>query len=351
MEIKFAEAIKYLRKERGNTQEDLAAHLKISVQAVSKWERGDGMPDIALLPHIASFYDTTVDFLLGCDSIRKQEDIAIFKENAQVLINKGKRKERLELCRAYQKKYPNDETVMYELMHDLFSVNWKENSDEIISIANKLLNSNNTEFHFGAVQLLAFTHSKLGNYDIAVKFARSIPTNRDILRNVLKGDELVEHCKLYFWNICDKMYITQNCLTQCIEADYTAEDRHKIKKAIYDVFGVVFSDGDFGFWEERLSRICRDMAKSSAEIGEKDRALYELEEMCKHLAKFKSFTSIEHTSPLVKGLHYDISQSGKSSEESLANEFLRDLNNCKGFKCLENDARFIAIKETLKALA
>ena len=106
MEIKFSKRLKELRRERKNTQEALAEHLGISIQAVSKWERGDGMPDITLLPRIASYYDTTVDFLLGCDSIRKQEDIAVFKEKAQVLINKGKRKERLELCRAYQKNIP-----------------------------------------------------------------------------------------------------------------------------------------------------------------------------------------------------------------------------------------------------
>jgi transcriptional regulator with XRE-family HTH domain len=195
MEINFSETLKNLRREHGNTQEELATHLGISVQAVSKWERGDGMPDVMLLPHIASFYDTTVDFLLGCDSVRKQKDMEVFKEKAHDLINKGKRAERLELCRAYQKKYPSDETVLYSLMHDLFSVDCKGNSEEIISIANKLLKSGNTEYHFGAVQLLALTNSRMGNYNAAVEYASRFPANRDILRCVLKGEDLVEHCK------------------------------------------------------------------------------------------------------------------------------------------------------------
>jgi len=166
----------------------------------------------------------------------------------------------------------------------------------------------------------------------------------------LKGEELVEHCKWYFWRVCDDMYATENRLTQCAEASYTAEDRHKIRKAIYDIFNVIFSDGDFGFWEERLARICRDMARSSAESGKNDRAISELEEMCKHLEKFKDFKSIDHTSTLVKGLHYDISQSGKRSEESLAKVILCDLNENSRFKCLENDDRFASIKSKLEAL-
>ena len=348
MEIRFAERIKELRRERGNTQEELAEHLGISIQAVSKWERGDGMPDITLLPHIASYYDTTVDFLLGCDSIRKQEDIAVFMEKAQVLINKGKRKERLELCRAYQKKYPNDESVLYELMYDLFSVSWRDNSEEIISIAEKLLHSSNTERHFGAVQLLAFTHAKLGNYDTAVKYARSIPTNRDILRNVLKGEELVEHCRWYFWQMCDKMYQMENCLANCREADIGANERYVMTRSVYDVFNIVFSDGDFGFWEERLARLSYDMAKSSAELGELDRAISELCAVCEHTEKFENFTSIDHTSPLIRGLHYDISQSGRSSEQTLAAEVLRELERDKRFECLKGDARYHKIKQRLK---
>ena len=100
MEITFAETMKSLRKSRGNTQEELASHLGISVQAVSKWERGDGMPDIMLLPHIAAFYDTTVDELLGCGLIQKQTRIQNFVQEYRLLHSQGKTAERLALSRA-----------------------------------------------------------------------------------------------------------------------------------------------------------------------------------------------------------------------------------------------------------
>ena len=285
-------------------------------------ETGDGFPDITLLPYIASYYEVTVDDILGCNSIRKQEDIEAFKAQAQALINQGKRKERLELCRETLKKYPNDETVLSNLMYDLFSVDRIKNSDEIISVSGKLLHSENPEYRFEATQILAFTHSALGNYDTAVEYARSIPLNKDILCSVLKGDELVDHCKWFFWSICDKIYLTEHRLTKCANADYNAEERHKIKKSIYDIFHAVFSDGDFGFWENRLASACRGLALCSVEMGEIDQAFTELHKMCEHLENYANFSSMDHTSPMVKGLHYEDAQVGRSSEQSLASTYL-----------------------------
>ena len=165
------------------------------------------MPDISLLPHIASFYDTTVDYLLGCDAARQQKEIEAFKTQAQALVNKGKRRESLELCRQYQKKYPHNETVLFQLMHDLYITDRTGNSDEVIGIADKLLGSKSTEVHFGALTILALTHASIGNDQIAVDYAKRVPTNKDLLRLVLKGDELVEHCKWYFWKACDELYM------------------------------------------------------------------------------------------------------------------------------------------------
>lgn len=53
-----------LRKEKGLTQQELADRLQISNKTVSKWECGEGMPDITLLPALAAELGVTADDLL-----------------------------------------------------------------------------------------------------------------------------------------------------------------------------------------------------------------------------------------------------------------------------------------------
>jgi len=53
-----------LRKAKGLTQNDLSQRLNISFQAVSKWERGETLPDIAILVDLAGILETTVDNIL-----------------------------------------------------------------------------------------------------------------------------------------------------------------------------------------------------------------------------------------------------------------------------------------------
>lgn len=56
--------LRKLRQERGWTQRQVAEQLGVSTQAVSKWERDQGIPDVGLLPHLAEIFGVSVEGLL-----------------------------------------------------------------------------------------------------------------------------------------------------------------------------------------------------------------------------------------------------------------------------------------------
>ena len=64
MNIMINENLKALRKKKNKRQEDLAEFLSVSINAISKWERGECYPDIELLPKLAEYYNLSVDDLL-----------------------------------------------------------------------------------------------------------------------------------------------------------------------------------------------------------------------------------------------------------------------------------------------
>ena len=64
MDMTIGKRIAALRKEKGLTQEELAQHMGVSGQAVSKWENDQTCPDISALPKLARLLGVTVHELL-----------------------------------------------------------------------------------------------------------------------------------------------------------------------------------------------------------------------------------------------------------------------------------------------
>lgn len=67
--LKIGEVICKRRKELEMTQNQLAKSLSISFQAISKWENNSAYPDIEMLPKLAAALHTTVDALIGYESV------------------------------------------------------------------------------------------------------------------------------------------------------------------------------------------------------------------------------------------------------------------------------------------
>lgn len=75
LDIKIAHIISENRKLKGITQDELANYIGVSKAAVSKWENGQSYPDITFLPQLATYFNISIDELMGYEPQMTKEDI------------------------------------------------------------------------------------------------------------------------------------------------------------------------------------------------------------------------------------------------------------------------------------
>ena len=346
--------IKKLRRDHNMTQEQLAELLGVSTNAVSQWECDKTAPDVSHLPMLAGIFEVSADVLLEIDlaKSKKQAELQAFATKYAELHSLGKTEERVQLCRAMLEKYPNDETVRYHLMRALQNGFMDECLDEIVALGEQLLTSPNLEYRMGAIRGLCFTYLDRGERDKARQYADMMPPAEDLLVHILQGEALVEHCQTYFWKLTDQAYLYLKYLVDCDHAGYSAEEKHAMWETLYRMSHMIFSDGDFGCWQERLAKICFFMAVESAACEQFDTALDELEQMMKHIEQEgdRLFADASHTSLLVNTIKVAANSMPKHSEESVAQAIWRYLAKRERlFAPTADDCRMIDIRSRLKA--
>ncbi len=88
-ELGLHEVLVKKRREKGITQEELARYLDVSKASVSKWETGQSLPDIALLPRIAAYFSISVDELLNYrPQLSKKEILALYRKLSEGFAKK-----------------------------------------------------------------------------------------------------------------------------------------------------------------------------------------------------------------------------------------------------------------------
>lgn len=76
--------LKTLRMDKGLTQQQVADQLFLSPKTISKWENGDGLPDIQIISSVARLFDVTVDDILN-GRILNRDDLKQTESNQDVL--------------------------------------------------------------------------------------------------------------------------------------------------------------------------------------------------------------------------------------------------------------------------
>lgn len=252
MNINIAGNLKRLRRERDLTQDELAGFLGISFQAISKWERGDGYPDITFLPVLANFFNVTIDELVGMDEIRSAERIG--KIHAQWKENNanGKNAENILLMRETLKVYPNDYLCMVQLVTSLEKC--KSDSEEIvrnraeaIELSERIIeHCPDTEIRNAVLFNICHSYWKIGDTEKAVKRARQLPTIYKTQENALvlflKGKERIRTGQQAVIAIIVSLF--QQVLAMTDTEHYSFEEKVIILNKCCETADILFENND-----------------------------------------------------------------------------------------------------------
>lgn len=134
---KLGEKIKSLRKQKNISQEVFASYLGVSFQAVSKWETGSTLPDVTMIPAIASFFGVTTDELFDFNRFEAEKQVeAICREAYQYRVTDSAKSERI-LCEGLQ-RFPGNDIILNNL---LYTLDYRTRAEEVIRLCKTLIES------------------------------------------------------------------------------------------------------------------------------------------------------------------------------------------------------------------
>ncbi len=172
MNRKLGEKIKQLRKRKNISQEVLAQYLGVSFQAVSKWETGATMPDVMLIPSIASFFGVTTDELFDFNLWEIQKKVEqICDEAFQYRFRDLVRSE--QILRDGLKQFPGNDIILNNL---LVVIQGTGRNDEVVDLCKALVEGTRLdEIKYDALRILAETYQAMGEHGLVKSALEQIP--------------------------------------------------------------------------------------------------------------------------------------------------------------------------------
>lgn len=198
MNIQLGAKIRSLRKGKNISQEVLAQYLGVSFQAVSKWENGDTMPDVMLIPAIASFFEVSTDELFDFNLMEQEKRVSqICWQAAQHRSSDPAKSE--AILRAGLKQFPGNDIILNNL---LYTMRTPERSDEFITICKSLLEITKLDdVKYDVLRIMAETYHHMGQQDLVKPTLEQIPeiyfSKLELAAKLLDGSDAMTAAKTH----------------------------------------------------------------------------------------------------------------------------------------------------------
>ncbi len=311
MELYIGENIKRMRRERDLTQEKLAEELGVSFQTVSRWEKGDGFPDITMLPLISEFFETTVDDLLGIDKSKREQEV----ERYISIYDEMGLKDGASVLKKYEKavkNFPYDYRILVRYMsllirenHTSDKASFEKVTEQIESIFNRINDHcGDDSIRIWAKSLmiehLLFRYDCFG-HDEKYRIQASVIINTmpalinskeylsTLISNGSKNDEI------HKGPIEELLYLLQNVITSfCYTSDkFSAQYKIGVIKSINDLFGMVDSEDNYSKNRIHIIYNYGRLGRYYNEIGDKNNSIKFLKLAAETAVKFDAHENTE----------------------------------------------------------
>lgn len=362
MTLYIGENLKKQRRLRELTQEQLANILGVSFQSVSKWERGEGYPDIEMLPTIANCFGITVDELIGMNEIRGSADANAIIDKAKKNLSDGLIEENIRLLSDAVKLYPNNYELLSQYAGNLVFISLDKNSEEYrqnhlkaVEIAKRIIaECTDPKIRNRMQSDLCVYYQNLGMSDQALEAADALPStwkgSELVKMDILKGEDLI---KLAQSNIFYLTLTICNCIQRMSDIDgenapeLTWEQRIEILRKAVAIFEIVFEKGDYNQLAWSMSCLYSDISAMALKVGDSALALDSIEKAAEYaeasdlLPDKKPYVSL-----LVNKLEYDVANTGKNFSSTFSKTLLRILSDGK-YDIIRGEPKFKAVVERL----
>lgn len=365
MNIKIGTVIKNLRTKRRNTQDQLAAALGVTAQAVSRWENGTGYPDIEYLPALADYFGVTSDELLGINKDERKQRISDLYDAIREVGASGDHKRSIGMWLDGIMEFPDSFKLISQYVDEVYMYGWmledREDHEKraFMYIDRILSDCADNDIRNETIATAGMWHARLGNTDKALEFADKLHgyfTKQDMLLRIYSGTKKYEHWRELiggrFVNTVGDICAFAKSKDDDGNDIFTDEEKLELYKKAAAFLELFYEDGDYMFEAQYLKTAYSHIAWAYGKLADADSCLDALEKAAEMSIEFDTYDhEAAQTSLLARGnvpggiwwhdSHNVCYEQLEWMEESKSEEF----------EFIKNDSRFIEIVNRLKEYA